>query len=223
MNSHNQEEIADMAEMEGFMQSQINISDEQLPNYPMDMNLNPSSSLPSSQESSTTTESSSSISEANPLQGITLETTGKPSNQPVNAQSTTNAEAAPVSLPSNTITSSQAKSIQIIKAGTGNWIQVEKVFFLFKKSKMQRSYYLTTRSKTVKPLLKHGQIGYVWSMISKTVFKIFLNQKSRKIWIFQNLLAEMAWDGQKRQNRYWNTARSATFEARFPKLSLKFF
>ena len=142
MNSHNQEEIADMAEMEGFMQSQINISDEQLPNYPIDMNLNPSSSLPSSQESSATTESSSSISEANPLQGITLETTGKPSNQPVNAQSTTNAEAAPVSLPSNTITSSQAKSIQIIKAGTGNWIQVEKVFFYSKNPKCKEAIIL---------------------------------------------------------------------------------
>ena len=38
--------------------------------------------------------------------------------------------------------------------------------------------------------MKHGQIGYVWSAISKTVFKIFLVQKSRKIWIFQYLLAE---------------------------------
>ena len=56
------------------------------------------------------------------------------------------------------------------------------------------------RPKTAKPLMKHGQIGYVWSAISKTVFKIFLDQKSRKIWNFQYLSAEMACDGQKRQN-----------------------
>ena len=30
----------------------------------------------------------------------------------------------------------------------------------------------------------------IWSAISETVFKIFLDQKSRKIWIFQYLLAE---------------------------------
>ena len=28
-------------------------------------------------------------------------------------------------------------------------------------------------AKTAKPLMKHGQIGYVWSEISKTVFDIF--------------------------------------------------
>ena len=46
------------------------------------------------------------------------------------------------------------------------------------------------RPKTAKLLMKQGQIGYVWSAISKTVFKIFLDPKSRKIWIFQNLLAK---------------------------------
>ena len=45
-------------------------------------------------------------------------------------------------------------------------------------------------AKNGKPLMKHGQFGYVWSAISKTVFKIFLDQKSREIWIFQYLLAE---------------------------------
>ena len=52
------------------------------------------------------------------------------------------------------------------------------------------------RPKTAKLLMKQGQIGYVWSAISKTVFKIFLDPKSMKIWIFQNLLAE---DGVGRQ------------------------
>ena len=35
--------------------------------------------------------------------------------------------------------------------------------------------------------MKHGQIGYVWSVISKTVFKIFLAQILRKlqIWLLQ--------------------------------------
>ena len=50
--------------------------------------------------------------------------------------------------------------------------------------------------------MKHGQIGYVWSEISKTVFEIFLAQILRKlqIYFFKGVgLLKTLFYGQKRQ------------------------
>ena len=60
----------------------------------------------------------------------------------------------------------------------------------FSRPKIKEAENGVRRPKTAKPFMKHSQFGYVWSAISKTVFKFFLDQKSRKIWIFQYLMAE---------------------------------
>lgn len=111
MNSHNQEEIAEMAaigkEMEGFMKDQMNISDEQIPNYSLDVNLPtaaPASNLPAAE---------SNDSSLNPLREISLDTSTKLTS------SLTSAEVSS-SVSSESLAIGGAKSIQIIKAGTGS-------------------------------------------------------------------------------------------------------
>ena len=110
MNSHNQEEIAEMAaigkEMEGFMKDQMNISDEQLPNYNLDVNLPtsaPASSLPAESNDSS----------LNPLREISLDTSTKLTPSLTSAEVSSNVS-------SETAANGGVKSIQIIKAGTGN-------------------------------------------------------------------------------------------------------
>ena len=59
------------------------------------------------------------------------------------------------------------------------------------------------------------------------IFKIFSSSNIKKV---TDLTSFTVWDrrkwrvtAKKRQNRYWNTARSATFQVKFPKPSLNFF
>ena len=57
-----------------------------------------------------------------------------------------------------------------------------------------------------KLLLKHGQISYVWSKISKTISKIFLAQILRKL--------QIDGIGQQEQNHKCNSARLATLKVK---------
>ena len=68
--------------------------------------------------------------------------------------------------------------------------------------------------------MKHSQIGYVWSTIWSLNIKKVLNIS---FFLHGVERPKTVKDGQKRQNREWNTARSPTIEAGFPKLSLEFF
>ena len=125
INSHNQEDIAEMAaigkEMEGFMKDQMNMSDEQLPAYPIEMNN--TTSVPSSQSStlSELTDAKSIDSSVNPLREISLDTSTK-----LTASSIPSTGVSASLKSSSSDNGVQAKSIQIIKAGTGKHI----IFFL---------------------------------------------------------------------------------------------